>query len=110
MSLLDEIEPLKAEALAELNAAADQAALDQAKGKWLGPQGRFTGLMKQLGALPKGDRPCLSKCFWETLSCNGCRRGICLNGRKSKNRNRSHGSNTKVDSKQKCIVLIVSKT
>ena len=61
MSLLDEIEPLKAEALTELNAAADQAALDQAKGKWLGPQGRFTGLMKQLGALPKGDRPTAGK-------------------------------------------------
>ena len=44
MSLLDEIEPLKAEALAELNAATDQAALDRAKGAWLGPQGRFTGL------------------------------------------------------------------
>ena len=61
MSLLDEIEPLKAEALAELNAATDQASLDQAKGKWLGPQGRFTGLMKQLGALPKGDRPTAGK-------------------------------------------------
>ena len=61
MSLLDEIEPLKAEALAELNAATDQASLDQAKGKWLGPQGHFTGLMKQLGALPKGDRPTAGK-------------------------------------------------
>ena len=61
MSLLDEIEPLKAEALAELNAATDQASLDQAKGKWLGPQGRFTGLMKQLSALPKGDRPTAGK-------------------------------------------------
>jgi phenylalanyl-tRNA synthetase alpha chain len=61
MSLLDEIEPLKAEALAELNAAPDQASLDQAKGKWLGPQGRFTGLMKQLGTLPKGDRPTAGK-------------------------------------------------
>ena len=61
MSLLDEIEPLKVEALAELNAATDQASLDQAKGKWLGPQGRFTGLMKQLGALPKGDRPTAGK-------------------------------------------------
>ena len=61
MSLLDEIEPLKAEALAELNAATDQASLDQAKGKWLGPQGRFTSLMKQLGTLPKGDRPTAGK-------------------------------------------------
>ena len=61
MSLLDEIEPLKAEALAELNAATDQASLDRAKGEWLGPQGRFTGLMKQLGTLPKGDRPTAGK-------------------------------------------------
>ncbi len=61
MSLLDEIEPLKVEALAELNAATDQASLDQAKGKWLGPQGRFTRLMKQLGTLPKGDRPAAGK-------------------------------------------------
>ena len=42
MSLLDEIDPLKAEALTELNAATDQATLDRAKGAWLGPQGRFT--------------------------------------------------------------------
>ncbi|MBC8326928.1 MAG: phenylalanine--tRNA ligase subunit alpha [Verrucomicrobia subdivision 3 bacterium] len=61
MSLLDEIEPLKAEALAELNAATDQAALDQAKGIWLGPQGRFTGLMKQMGSLSKEERPLAGK-------------------------------------------------
>ena len=45
MSLLDEIEPMKAEVLAELDAATDQALLDRAKGQWIGPQGRFTGLM-----------------------------------------------------------------
>ena len=61
MSLLDEIEPLKAEALAELNAATDQAALDHAKGTWLGPQGRFTGLMKQMGSLSNEDRPLAGK-------------------------------------------------
>ena len=61
MSLLDEIEPLKAKVLAELDAATDQASLDRAKGEWLGPQGRFTGLMKQLGTLPKGDRPTAGK-------------------------------------------------
>ncbi|MBT5322806.1 MAG: phenylalanine--tRNA ligase subunit alpha, partial [Verrucomicrobiales bacterium] len=61
MSLLDEIEPLKAEALAELNAATDQAALDHAKGTWLGSQGRFTGLMKQMGSLSKEDRPLAGK-------------------------------------------------
>ena len=61
MSLLDEIEPLKVEVLAELDAATDQASLDRAKGEWLGPQGRFTSLMKQLGTLPKGDRPTAGK-------------------------------------------------
>lgn len=61
MSLLDEIGPLKIKALAELNSANDQAALDRAKGAWLGPQGRFTGLMKQMGSLSKEDRPLAGK-------------------------------------------------
>ena len=57
MSLLDEIDSLKAEALIELNAATDQSSLDRAKGAWLGSQGRFTGLMKQMGSLSKEERP-----------------------------------------------------
>lgn len=56
-----EIEPLKQAALAEFKAASDLAALDQVKGSWLGPQGKFTGLMKQLGALPKEERPAAGK-------------------------------------------------
>jgi len=59
--LLDEIEPLKQAALSELKAAADLAALDQAKGGWIGAHGRFTALMKQLGGLPKEDRPAAGK-------------------------------------------------
>jgi phenylalanyl-tRNA synthetase alpha chain len=61
MSLLNEIEPLKQAALAEFKAAADLAALDQAKGKWIGTQGQFTLLMKQLGTLPKEERPAAGK-------------------------------------------------
>jgi phenylalanyl-tRNA synthetase alpha chain len=61
MSLLDDIEPLKQAALGELQAAADLAALEQAKGTWLGPHGKFTALMKQLGALPKEERPAAGK-------------------------------------------------
>jgi phenylalanyl-tRNA synthetase alpha chain len=57
MSLLDDIEPLKEAALAELKPAADLAALEQAKGAWLGPHGKFTALMKQLGGLPREERP-----------------------------------------------------
>jgi phenylalanyl-tRNA synthetase alpha chain len=57
MPLLDDIEPLKQAALADLKNAPDLAALDQAKGNWVGPRGKFTGLMKQLGTLPKEERP-----------------------------------------------------
>jgi len=61
MSLLDDIAPLKQSALAELNAAGDLAALEQAKGAWIGPHGKFTALMKQLGGLAKEDRPAAGK-------------------------------------------------
>jgi phenylalanyl-tRNA synthetase alpha chain len=61
MSLLDDIEPLKQAALAELKASADLPGLDQAKGAWLGPNGKFTAQMKQLGALPKEERPAAGK-------------------------------------------------
>jgi phenylalanyl-tRNA synthetase alpha chain len=66
MSLLDEIEPLKQAALAELKAAADLAGLEQAKGAWLGPHGKFTALMKQLGALPREQRPAAGKTINQT--------------------------------------------
>ena len=58
---LDEIEPLKETALAELKAAPDLAALDHAKGAWIGPHGKFTGLMKQLGTLSKEEKPAAGK-------------------------------------------------
>ena len=61
MSLLNEIEPLKHSALAELKAAADLAALEHAKGAWIGPHGKFTALMKQLGFLPKEEKPAAGK-------------------------------------------------
>src|SRR5512138_773554 len=61
MSLLNEIEPLKQSALAELKSAADLAALEQTKGAWIGPHGKFTALMKQLGTLPKEEKPAAGK-------------------------------------------------
>lgn len=61
MPLLDEIEPLKQSALAELKAAADLPALEQAKGAWVGPHGKFTALMKQLGGLSKEEKPLAGK-------------------------------------------------
>jgi len=61
MSLLNEIELLKQAALAELKAAPDLAALEQTKGAWIGPNGKFTALMKQLGTLPKEEKPAAGK-------------------------------------------------
>ena len=60
-SLLQEIEPLKQAALADLRAAPDLAALEQTKGNYLGAQGKFTALMKQLGTLPKEEKPAAGK-------------------------------------------------
>ena len=60
-SLLNEIEPLKQSALGDLKSAPDLAALERAKGNWIGTHGKFTALMKQLGSLPKEDRPAAGK-------------------------------------------------
>ncbi len=59
--LLDEIGPLKQAALEALGGAADLPALEQAKGVFLGPEGRFTGLMKRLGGLAREERPLAGK-------------------------------------------------
>ena len=61
MALLDDIAPLKETALAELKAAPDLAALEQTKGAWLGANGKFTALMKQLGTLSKEEKPAAGK-------------------------------------------------
>src|SRR3954447_26200500 len=61
MSFLDEIEPLKHAAIADLRSGPDVAALEQAKGTYLGAQGKFTALLKQLGALPKEEKPAAGK-------------------------------------------------
>jgi phenylalanyl-tRNA synthetase alpha chain len=61
MGLLDDIEPLKQAALADLKAAPDLAALEQTKGAWIGANGKFTALMKQLGALSREEKPAAGK-------------------------------------------------
>jgi phenylalanyl-tRNA synthetase alpha chain len=58
---LDQIEPVKQSALAEMRAAADVAALEQARVNSLGSNGRFTALMKQLGSLAKDEKPAAGK-------------------------------------------------
>ncbi len=61
MSFLNDIEPLKQAALAELKSASDLAKLDQTKGNYLGQNGKFTALMKQLGTLSKEEKPAAGK-------------------------------------------------
>src|ERR1039458_2319752 len=58
---LDQIEPLKQAALAELRAAPDLPTLEQARVNNLGANGKFTALMKQLGALSKEEKPAAGK-------------------------------------------------
>jgi len=61
MSFLDQIEPLKQGALADLKAAPDLAALEQARVNYVGTYGKFTALMKQLGTLSKEEKPAAGK-------------------------------------------------
>jgi len=60
-SLLDRIEAVKHAALEELRAARELPALDRAKGAFLGAEGQFTALMKELGGLAKELRPLAGK-------------------------------------------------
>jgi len=68
MSFLEQIEPLKQAALAQLRAAADLGALEQFKGEYLGAHGKLTLVLKQLGTLPKEDRPAAGKLINQTKS------------------------------------------
>ncbi|HOX57913.1 MAG TPA: phenylalanine--tRNA ligase subunit alpha [Candidatus Paceibacterota bacterium] len=58
---LDQIEPLKQATLAELRSAPNLAALELARVNCLGSNGKFTALMKQLGGLPKEEKPAAGK-------------------------------------------------
>jgi len=61
MSLHERLPVILAAAQAELRAAADLSSLDRAKGRFLGAEGEFTALMKELGSLPREERPLAGK-------------------------------------------------
>ena len=61
MSLLERIESVKQAAMAELRAAAELPALERAKGAFLGAEGQFTLLLKELGSLAREVRPVAGK-------------------------------------------------
>lgn len=58
---LDQIEPLKQAALADLERAEDLASLEQARTLHLGANGRFTALLKQMGGLAREEKPAVGK-------------------------------------------------
>jgi phenylalanyl-tRNA synthetase alpha chain len=61
MNLVEQLEPLKQSALSEFQAATDLPALEHAKSLFLGANGKFTALLKQLGGLSKDERPAAGK-------------------------------------------------
>jgi phenylalanyl-tRNA synthetase alpha chain len=61
MAFIEQIEPLKQAALAELRAASDLEGLEQARVNYLGSNGKFTALMKQLGTLTREEKPSAGK-------------------------------------------------
>src|SRR4051794_10270386 len=61
MTFLEQIEPVKQAALAEIQGAADLGQLEQARINYLGANGKFTALLKQIGVLPKEEKPAAGK-------------------------------------------------
>jgi phenylalanyl-tRNA synthetase alpha chain len=60
-SFLDQVEPLRQAALAEFKSVPDLGGLEQLRTGYLGANGKFTALMKQLGSLAKEERPAAGK-------------------------------------------------
>lgn len=60
-SFSEQVESLKQSAKEALAAAADLAALDRARVAWLGSNSEFNALLRQLGKLPKEERPLAGK-------------------------------------------------
>jgi phenylalanyl-tRNA synthetase alpha chain len=85
MSFLDQIEPLKATAVADIREAADLAALEQVRVTHLGANGRFTGMLKQLGTLPKEEKPAAGK----LINLAKAEIEVALTGRKSELENKA---------------------
>jgi phenylalanyl-tRNA synthetase alpha chain len=54
---MEELDRIIAAALADFGAAADPAALENSKARYLGKAGALTELLKSLGKLPAADRP-----------------------------------------------------
>ena len=105
---LDQLEPVKQAALQELAAAPDLAALDQARVNYLGANGKFTAFMKQLGTLPKEEKPAAGKAInpakVELEAALAARRGeLELQGGPAQGTNRFHAAGTAPPPGTSCI-------
>ncbi len=57
--LRDELERIRADALAEIQGSADVAQLERARVQFLGRKGRLTAVIRQLAGLPPEERPAI---------------------------------------------------
>ena len=57
MSIGDDLQRLREQAVSQLDAAHDSAALAEWKGRYLGKQGELARLSRGLGALAPAERP-----------------------------------------------------
>ena len=57
----DQLSALLSRAGLELAGLRSRPEFEAAKARWVGPHGEFTGLMKQMGSVPKEQRPILGK-------------------------------------------------
>jgi phenylalanyl-tRNA synthetase alpha chain len=62
----DTLTALVTKAQAELKAIATRPEFEAAKARFVGPNGELTALMKQMGSVPKDQRPALGKLINET--------------------------------------------
>ena len=61
MAFIDQIEPIKESALEALNSAKNLDNLEDVRIQYLGTNGQFTSLLKQMGGLSKEERPTAGK-------------------------------------------------
>lgn len=62
----DQLSALVATASAELPSVSSRPAFEAAKARYVGPKGELTVLMKQMGAVPKEERPAMGRLVNET--------------------------------------------
>jgi phenylalanyl-tRNA synthetase alpha chain len=62
----DQLSSLLAKAAAELPGIRSRPELEAAKARYVGPNGELTALMKQMGSVPKEERPAAGKLINET--------------------------------------------